>query len=1423
MILNNLIWSRLIISTVLSLVLFCCRVSAQPNSPHPQPVSPPVTQDDDLSWIPVHFAKNNMDVKSAIARNLFAVKTGQMTPREFYRALAELPMPPGKEPRHILMEVKKDIAQYRGRDGLRQILGTQFPEGGSAVEMTLLSWRRDLVRQGINQTIQALQGKNRINGQAFSIYYAEVGSWPQESLRQMQFAGDIDFNFISGNIDLALQMKQHFDAFIQREIGMTPEMLDAPCTVHGLATPEVFVGKHGQAFAEGAISQVKRIDTGGDIQAIPFMPFREALADMHIEGRLAANPLPDLQKTNWPTEPGITLEMIRHFEHDVRGKNVFTDLQSFMKAAKYMERSDQAIRNAGGTVSHPALADFCERLIAGKRQSSQTQADILRAYFAERGQPIPLDITLGPTAAGNTRLEIEFKERLIRNFWDDCQKAMWDNAAQGLDAQLRRLKTRKGAAGDSPEFARELDQMREMVEVEMRVLADGDVGIKNIPAPFMKVVADFRSFCKGYFRSKGYLNLRPIEERQAYQFIEDNLRQGRPTNVQLALGALIHAPDKINGYLDILDDTLLGEIRGEKGDWTSWLVEARELAWAKKVDAFLGRSTLSQRQRSFLDEVEQKNRLIETKLTKLLSDSAAARGVRSVNQLFTRSFESSAAGRTSLKAMTAINLAQEIPVYIDLFAKEDWSGLAAEFIIRRVPFGSAANNLYMGRYLLAVWDIGVTIVPPAALAELSFRMGEWAADQAWGLYWAEELEEFIDDLYDDAAFQLIGTEEIDGKIRLSQWRLVIVSYGGKEFADIPGFIRMKRQQIDEMHAQCALPLGRREFPMRYTLDGITDWMKLSGILRENIVAQDPFLVLVEEMKNAPHVGPKLKDHYLDLWYTRYEEVKLAYVLHMIQRLEERRSAEQAYLSGQLPLMAKQLQQTAASLQIQDLVEQDLEDEMGGSLYALYAWARDWALGIKRGLSGEADVWSHDKECVRILQRYLKTYQDIEQIRARLERATSTQSKGDLGLRILTGPLMLSGDPGKDGAAAARWGQAFEKIQAAVLAELTAIKDRHAKAQKGLSTDPESYDQRVYRSIVAHDFWGEVWKAVFRSAPKQSFSVFDESVLMKIARSLKSAAVGTQDNMEDLAKDNHIYHKKQRDAILAAFAAYYAQLAEDDGARRGQADDPPAFVRKSTGEKRPIDENNKKDGPPAFVTRSTKPGPGPDSDPPAFVKKSVPPRAANPPVGVRSRGDDEIQSIALETIAVTRHNKIYEKVNDLDALVVMVRRQGQDRIVDGAPAFAMLKEQGYIYSVPGIGYVTSEKFDDFMGSAGGLGRADQAGGPEEGRPRYAVKECATVRACLPSFFDSTMREYHECEARFGLDHPFTRAEARARGISSGDYEFDDFLHCKTVKQDYAILQSYEWVRRREGGIPDNLTCQPNNECFFITDQGRVPYK
>lgn len=155
--------------------------------------------------------------------------------------------------------------------------------------------------------------------------------------------------------------------------------------------------------------------------------------------------------------------------------------------------------------------------------------------------------------------------------------------------------------------------------------------------------------------------------------------------------------------------------------------------------------------------------------------------------------------------------------------------------------------------------------------------------------------------------------------------------------------------------------------------------------------------------------------------------------------------------------------------------------------------------------------------------------------------------------------------------------------------------------------------------------------------------------------------------------------------------------------RTKDEDAPGFVKKSK-------DKDSDDEVPAFVKKSDETDDGDsdeDDDRPAFVKKSNDEQIDEYIREFDEAKDDYgIQAISMETVDVTEGNKQYEKVKDVSSVVVVMRMRGSDHIVDGFQAIELLIEKGYVYSVKGVGYVTSEKFVTFMDGRDGADEASR---------------------------------------------------------------------------------------------------------------------
>ncbi|HOW58740.1 MAG TPA: PASTA domain-containing protein [Candidatus Omnitrophota bacterium] len=1150
------------------------------------PDNPDQEDKDSFQVPPIELFQEYSDVKIKIAENFRKVAAGAMTPETFYHELSRMEMPDGLERRHLLMQVKKEIGDYQGRTGqkgLKYFLGELYAEGGSKVEKDLLSWRRQIVLEGIEHVARKFKGKNNINGYKFKVFLGEIGSWPTESLEAMQFAGDIDFTLICGDLELSVAMQQEFDDFIKQRTNLTAEQFDTVCTPQGMGKDEVYVAKHGSKYGEDNFRKytterdkkpkIKILDLdNGTIGEIVLGD--DAMTQVVLDAKFAKVGMADLIALKWEVEPGMSLEMLRHFEHDIVKKNVYTDLECFMKATKYVERSNKYLREAGAEPDNKALSDFAKLLQENKRAEGMNQVDIIRKYFQEIGKPFPVDVKLGPeNETGQSKPEIEVKEAIIKEFYNSCSELMWKNVAKGFDLQMKKLNADIGRlpqppedltkAPDNPEakrIAKELNQLYEMIEIESRVLNDEIAGIKEIDPGFKSQLEKFRGDYKSFMKTWGF-QLLDVQGLQDYKFIDSMLKAKKPIAINLAAAKLLSMPETINTMLDVLDDKLMGEFRGEmQTQWDGYIQGAQEFRWADKVAKFLDRpgGKLSDGWTQWLNIKEELWRGRSERVNKYIMDSLVRQKIKDANQFFGDAMNSSAAGRATSKILITMNLIDEIPAYVGLFWQGEWSALAGEFFKRRVPFGSAATNLYMGKYMAAGWDTLTTLIPPVALLGVAESIGESMGEKTWKMYWSTEVDKFIDDLYENAKFKLLNVETVGDKIKLTNWKLLTVTYQGEEI-DLDAFVDKKQGQIREMYAQLKLPQAQRRLQMEYTLDGITGWFKVNDMLRETVAEQDPWLVMMEEMMKHELVGPKLKEHFSDMWYTRWEVVKLEFVKHVIELLEQRRAAEQAEISGQVVQMFEELQKIAEDLRIKKQMMDKLTEEAGGDFMNLLVWLWDMSRGIKREMMGEADVWDVFEEKTRIIDQYLKTYKKIRDTRNETEKQYGNYPKEDDKLRLLSGPYFLMGKASGDETSYGQWAELPGKIREDMTAKLTEIKRKYVP-DSALDSDPKSFDQATLGGVSHHDLWrqlwrlvngkaqpGDTWLQVLSDIPASQGEVLQIAVGMESDTSERDKELqpkGPTD--QDLAVERHKVHDEAFDKLIAEFEQHYMRTSNQLG-------------------------------------------------------------------------------------------------------------------------------------------------------------------------------------------------------------------------------------------------------------------------------------
>ena len=499
----------------------------------------------------------------------------------------------------------------------------------------------------------------------------------------------------------------------------------------------------------------------------------------------------------------------------------------------------------------------------------------------------------------------------------------------------------------------------------------------------------------------------------------------------------------INFYLDILDDRLLGELRGENQDFNRFTIEYKE---AKHI----------------WDSNKKFSALANLKGTVLS-------GIQQVNLKCNEAIQSTATGRGSLKGLIAIGLVEEGTAYRDAYLKGGWGELATEFFRRRVPFGSSVEQAMMGNYLNAGWEVITTLVPPVGLAQAAVGIGKYALyDMPLSYYWTEQLSVFVDSLYATATFKLIGVESYENA-KVGVWRLVSAKYSGGVL-NVEQFTKYKQEQIESMRQQLQKPLSQRKTDFKGL--GFTDDKDIDNMLKKNIAATDAALNLIDEMTKNENVGDRLKQHYGDAYKTRWEEAKLNFVLNMIHQLEKRKAIDDALLRGVLPDMFAELVKIAKELKIEVALEKEMDKELNtNNLKAIFSWL--W--NMKRDFFSEGQMESDYTKAGEIVKRYLDAYKAIYEARQEAEVIFAAGRPEEHGKRILTGTDFLVAKPEDDKKTATQYYQLVTNTRDTVEKELLEIK---TGCISGAKLDSE-YDKKIFSNLIQDKVWQRLWSDLFK--------------------------------------------------------------------------------------------------------------------------------------------------------------------------------------------------------------------------------------------------------------------------------------------------------------------------------------------------------
>lgn len=1017
------------------------------------------------------------DARTAIARMLYEVNTGARSPENFYREL-------GRQGLTLfdVIEVRSALVSNPDQSFLRSVLGATSSGGGTAVEKTLLMWRREQTKAAVNEVLKRFIAEGRVPANGFNLIVSDVGKWATQADTSLTFTGDIDFSFVSNDTAYVEALKAAYAEVIKRRTGLDPIALDSVCTAHGKAGLEVYIGRHGMAFAEEQmkINEVVDMRTGARTKVEGDNAVRTIGSLLTIERHLADTEGVEAPKPAVDTEPGLSMEMVRHFDHDIAKSGIYDMGNAVVKAAKYLDRSYKALEKAGGAPTDPAMAEFARRiteLANAKPQSPATRNETTRLISDFLGSPPR--VVWEP---GGDKFVLTIDQSRVTDFHRSATRAMWDTVKQGsnartaaLDQRLRDLleAQRKGAEEktkvdeDVAKLRKEMVELVDMVEAEVKAAHGMDIPVE-VHTNNAKVKAMLDTLAKHF----GVKALSP-DELKDKKFVEELLRAqaNHPSDSRLeALKSYVmekaarsaemsmKGVEKVNNIMDFIDDGLLGHLRGDS-DFAAFEAEMKAVRQAN----------LDPRLRA-----ESMGRLGAMK-------TQAAAFIKKANKTYNDALQATAAGRQGMKFMMVYGLADEMRSYRDAWNDQGWSGMATEVFRRRIPFGSAVESAVMGNTLRAGWDVVTTLIPPLGLPEAAIGLGQAIGTQYHATYWNEQLALFSDTLYENAKFKLVKVDSYD-TTKVGEYRLTQVTYRGIAI-DLAQFAEQTRDQVDALRQQVGR--GRLDWnAYRNEFTGLTNWMEVDRTFQHTLSANDPVLQLLDEMVSHPAVGQKLIDRLAEKGLVRWEEIKLGYLTNLIKHLEDRKQADQALGAGQLPEMFRELKETAADLGVEKQVMAGLDAEVDtNNLKKLMNWLWD----SKRAVLGQAPTESETARAAQVVKRYLDAYREIKKLRAQAEQQLGYGVSNDGSTRYLTGEYFLTGRADPDLKAARAWMQHITQMRAAVDASLLEVK-RALLPNVGLD---QGEDKRYQGLLLPHQLWMKPYRDW--AGPRNDLTVLDYAV------------------------------------------------------------------------------------------------------------------------------------------------------------------------------------------------------------------------------------------------------------------------------------------------------------------------------------------
>lgn len=958
----------------------------------------------------------------AIAEMLLKVREGRLAPNAFFQQLGGM--------NAGMAEVRQVRSKLESAGLSQAFLGEKYAEGGTPVEKELLGYRREATNAAITEAL-------RTTDHTTKVFVAKIGRWPTQAAEALTFDSDIDFSFISADTRVEERAKSNFDAGFKRSTGIAADAKgsDVVATAHGRGGFDVFLGVAGQGYAEKNIREVEIADSEGKLTKVD----AKAMADRISFEREFVDFTARLPQVKSGGDPGLSMEMARHFIHDIQGSNEFGPNAAIVKSAKYLDRSMKAA--GAGAGGDPGLA-----LLVG---------DITR--LSEAHDASGLYDVLVRNFGANGMLGEQIPRQKVAPFQQRIASAIWRNVMASIDRQMTEFEARsravEGMTGEARDTAladlrSDFTSLHDTVQSELLALKAQNITVPpGVAQQITRVNVMLAVFAKlGLAVSEQDLK----QKRYVVELLKANTAPARKLAIAQIYLKVGQGIDGANRLLDKIDETLLGRLRGEVG-----------------FDEILDQVRETGRQMS---DPDPKVRTAASERANAISRRADGMIAR-VNVEFNDFINSHGATRKLSRGLVAVGLAEETYAYVDAMSRDGWEGLATEFFRRRVPFGSAIERAMMDDYVMAGWEVVTTLVPPLALPQAAVGIMQAVFETGQELYWKEELNLLVDGLYASADFKPVATRQA-GSGMIADWRLNSVAFAGRRY-ELKQFLKQRREQVKAMAQELRRAPKDRDIyrPLWAYRSGLVDSFTVDGILRHNIASADPFLAMFEELRAKPEVGGRLAQHFKDQHRVRWEEVKLAWLFEVVDRLETRWAAEWAANAGQVSGLLTELVRITRELEVENEVWETLEAEAAQSNWqALIAWFGD----LKRDLLAQPSAATHLQDAASLVIRYLDSYRAVLDIRTGLEGRLGIAGVRDGGLRLLTGMMSLQARADVDAQIATEWLKLIDVHETKTTDTLKGIKaDLIGKPRADVALD-SGFDRDMQLKLWRNEVWQNVW-------------------------------------------------------------------------------------------------------------------------------------------------------------------------------------------------------------------------------------------------------------------------------------------------------------------------------------------------------------